>query len=310
MRSTWRHQRRGPGSPAIGGCDQLGHLVGRRVGRRGGHRGQRLQRAGGDRQPRRGRPGLLDRGQRRVDAAARGLDGAERPSPQVADLAGRRRRSGGAGASGGRARAAAPARPSTSSDDDRRPPQRRGRARRTVGATGRAGGAGDRPARDRRSARDRLGGSVAAAVAGGVASPSPSPGAGARLVLGRRRRRCSPRRRARRARASARTAPSRARRTRPPARRGRSCRAPSGVPSACSEPGREADGDPGRDAERAGHRGERAGELLAVADALAQERLDGVVAVALRARRGCTRTRSGTSSAARAWRRRSSARRR
>ena len=45
--------------------------------------------------------------------------------------------------------------------------------------------------------------------------------------------------------------------------------------------GREADGDTGRHADRPGHRRERPGELLAVPDALAQERLDGVVAVAL-----------------------------
>ena len=40
-----------------------------------------------------------------------------------------------------------------------------------------------------------------------------------------------------------------------------------------------ADGHPRRDAERPGHRRERAGELLAVADPLAEERLDGAVAV-------------------------------
>ena len=52
------------------------------------------------------------------------------------------------------------------------------------------------------------------------------------------------------------------------------------VPLADVVAGREPDRDPGRDPERAHHRRIRAGELLAVADAVAQEHLDRVVAVA------------------------------
>ena len=42
---------------------------------------------------------------------------------------------------------------------------------------------------------------------------------------------------------------------------------------------RVADGHPGRDAEAAGHGGEGAGELLAVADAVVEEGVDGALAL-------------------------------
>ena len=252
MRSTWRHHRRGPGSPAIVGIDAA------RRPRPAGRTWPPWPPSASDFSGRAatGRRGAVAR------ACSSGVsDGSTRKpvastapsarSPQVARPGGRRRRSGGAAASGGRApgrRAGAPS--DAASDDEPTTPHgvpALGDRRAPIGG-----------ARRRRRAAD-----PGSSIGGGVdGRRRPSPAAALALVAVRRvrrgavsswagrRRRCSPRRRARRGPGvgSNGTQPSPSNQTSgqawaflPSTER---------VPSALGEPGREADGDAGRDAER------------------------------------------------------------
>ena len=128
-------------------------------------------------------------------------------------------------------------------------------------------------------------------VVGGVSSPSSTLVGGGGGVLAGREPGVVLGVRVRHGPASARRRPSRCRRTRPRARRGRSCRAREYAPLALSDARGEPDGDPRRDAERAHHRGERGGELFAVADPVASGSSRSPCCRGRPAPRGCSRTR-------------------
>ena len=310
MRSTCRHHRRGPGSPATWASARCGDLVVGGVRRRGGDLGQRLQRPGRDRQPRRDGAGLLERRQRRVDAAPRRLDGAERPPPQRRRSGGPRRRCGWArrqrrttAGSSERAATSTPntmptaiqligavRRPSSSTPD---------RSGRSAARTARLE---DRVERDDRRRRRRHGGRLA----GGVTA-----------VAGRRRRvptrpgpaprRCSSRRRARRGPGVGSNG------TQPRPSNQISGQAWAFLPSTerravgLQQPGRVADGDAGRDAERSGPspRTSRRTARSSRCAGAGTPRWRSCCGPA--GRRGCTGTRRGTSPAAPASCRTSSA---
>ena len=290
MRSTWRHHRRGPGSPAAG----------RRRGRLdlvvGGVRGR-----GGQPRPATSAAGPPPGGAaRRARACSSGVSDGSTRHPVASTAPSARHhsvdiwRAGSAlrvapAATGARrpaAAGAAPARRTTMTTSDpvdrsRAPSSEPGRSRgRSAARLGRprdwSSGIGRRSSV---AARRRIAAALTA-VAGVRARAPTRPAAGAHAGV-----------------ASAPGSPRPgvgSNGTQPRPSNQTSGQAWAFLPSTvrgCRRPAparREADGDAGRDAERAGHRRERAGELLAVADALAQERLDGARCCGPGGRRGCT----------------------
>ena len=182
MRSTCRHHRRGPGSPAI--CGSARSAISSAVAYVAAVATSASDFSGRAATGSRGEigPGLLERRQRRVDAVAGGLDGAQRPLPQ-------RRRSGRAtSALGWRRRQ----RRTIAGQQAERGGQQSSDDADAAQLTGRSGtrveyrGVGQAPPASSSGSSSGIAGHArAAAVTGGasprpVPSPSPAPGCASR----------------------------------------------------------------------------------------------------------------------------------